>query len=128
MMSRTWIIFTFFICQFTAFGQLKKSYYGKYEGTIPSYEIGTGTADKIEVSEVKINIQLTSKELLMDIGTSTFKGTWKLLFEAKAYFVIEGKMDDQSAPERIIIYKKGKKISREGLRPQPDGMLKKVKQ
>jgi hypothetical protein len=36
-------------------------------------------------------------------------------------------MDNSSATERVLIYKKGKKIVREGIRPQPDVMLKKKK-
>lgn len=118
------LFFSFFL-QSIAFGQLKKSLYGKYTGNIPAYEINTGT-ENIAVSKAPISIQLTSKTLALQIGNQSFTGTWKLLFEAKGYYVIEGEIDNQAATERIIIYKKGKKISREGLRPQPDAMLKKV--
>jgi len=36
-------------------------------------------------------------------------------------------MDGQLAGERIVVYKKGKKISRDGLYPQPNAFLYKRK-
>lgn len=111
---------------FPAAAQLKKSYYGTYQGNIPGYEINTGV-EKFKVAAAPIEIQVSATGLQVKIGNQEMKGTWSLLLEAKPYFVLVGKMENQVAQERIIVYKKGRKISREGIRPQPDAMLEKVK-
>jgi len=108
-------------------GQVKKSYFGKYVGTIAGYEMSAGASERIQIGISAIEIQLSGKEIVVVIGTKTNKGTWTLVSENKTNFVIEGKMDQSSATERILIYKKGKKIVREGIRPQPDVMLRKKK-
>jgi hypothetical protein len=105
--------------------QVKKSYFGKYVGTIAAYEMSAGASERIQIGTSAIEIQLSDKEIVVVIGMKTNKGTWTLVSENKTNFVIEGKMDNSSATERILIYKKGKKIVREGIRPQPDVMLKK---
>jgi len=108
------------------FGQLKKTYLGKYEGTIPAYEINTGS-ERIEVEAAAIEIRLEAAKIAMHIGDGRATGTYTVLFDTRAYFVLEAKMDGHPAPERIIVYRKGKKISREGIRPQPDALLEKQK-
>ena len=45
--------------------------------------------------------------------------------KAKTYFLVDAKIDDQLATERLIIYKRGRKISRDGMYPQPVTELKK---
>ncbi len=120
------LFFGLALFQFTVSAQLKKSYYGKYTGSIPAYEINTGM-EKINVAATQIEIQLSAKEMVLKIGNQEMKGSWEILFEGNGYFVLNGKIENQAAPERIIVYKKGKKISREGIRPQPDAMLVKVK-
>lgn len=120
------IAFALLLLQASAFGQMKKSYQGKYAGQIPGYEINTGM-EKIRVAKTDIEIRILPSELFIVIGGQEMKGTWTLLFEARAYYVLTGNMENQSVEERIIVYKKGKKISREGIRPQPDAMLEKKK-
>jgi hypothetical protein len=107
--------------------QVKKSYFGKYVGTIAAYEMSAGASERIQIGTSAIEIQLSAKEIVVVIGTKTNKGIWTLVSENKTNFVIEGKMDNSSATEKILIYKKGKKIVREGIRPQPDVMLKKAR-
>lgn len=107
--------------------QVKKSYFGKYVGTIAAYEMSAGASERIQIGIAAIEIQLSAKEIVVVIGTKTNKGTWTLVSENKTNFVIEGKMDNSSATEKILIYKKGKKIVREGIRPQPNVMLKKTR-
>lgn len=107
--------------------QVKKSYLGKYVGTIAAYEMSVGASERIQIGTSAIEIQLSATEIVIVIGTKTNKGIWTLFSENKTNFVIEGKMDNTAAKERILIYKKGKKIVREGIRPQPDVMLKKVR-
>lgn len=120
------IFFGVLFFQLTASAQLKKSYYGKYVGNIPAYEINTGM-EKIRIAPAEIEVRLSAGELALRIGTQEWKGSWEVLFEAGSYFVLNCKLENQLAPERIIVYKKGRKISREGIRPQPDAMLVKSK-
>lgn len=127
-MHRFLFSITLCVCmQFQASAQLKKSFFGKYSGTIGAYEMSLGKNDRIQVESSPVEIQLSPKEIVFIIGAKTYTGTWSLIQENKTTFVIEGKMDNLAVKERILIYKKGKKIVREGILPQPDVMLKKVK-
>lgn len=75
------------------------------------------------VSETPIKIEIRDQQLFMTIGKTSYKGTYKLLFETSDYFLIEAKMEGQEIAERVMVYKKGKKISRDGLYPQPNAIL-----
>lgn len=125
-MNRFLILTFFLVVELGASAQIKKSYFGTYVGKIGSYEINTGM-ERIEVAESEINIEFNATKLSLKIGNSVVQGTWKLILETKTYFLIEGKMEQQAAPEKILIYKKRKKLFREGIRPQPDVMLTKQK-
>lgn len=118
-------IFLVFI-QWEVAAQVKKSHFGTYTGKIGSYEINTGM-ERVEVTEADISIELGATSLTLKIGNSAINGTWKLILETKTYYLIEAKMEKQAAPEKILIYKKRKKLFREGIRPQPDVMLTKQK-
>lgn len=122
----------FFILVFTvplmAYGQkkieLKKRFLGKYKGEIPSYNIDTG--EKImKVSSSAIYLALNKKDLTLTIGNNELHGTYSVMFKAKTYFLVDAKIDGQLATERLIIYKRGRKISRDGMYPQPVTELKK---
>ncbi len=101
---------------------IKRKYYGTYEGQINGYKFDAG--DKlVEVEPVAIRIEINSGYLTMQIGKLLTKGTFQVLFEADDYYVLDAKMEDQFVGERIVVYKKGKKISRDGLYPQPSTLL-----
>ena len=111
-----------------AYGQnkieLKKRFLGKYKGEIPSYNIDTG--EKImKVSSSAIYLALNKKDLTLTIGNNELHGTYSVMFKAKTYFLVDAKIDGQLATERLIIYKRGRKISRDGMYPQPVTELKK---
>ena len=122
----------FFILVFTvplmAYGQkkieLKKRFLGKYKGEIPSYNIDTGEKIK-KVSSSAIYLALNKKDLTLTIGNNELHGTYSVMFKAKTYFLVDAKIDGQLATERLIIYKRGRKISRDGMYPQPVSELKK---
>ena len=59
----------------------------------------------------------------IQIGKLTTHGDFEVLFEADDYYVLDATMENQSVGERIVVYKKGKKISRDGLYPQPSALL-----
>ena len=50
-----------------------------------------------------------------------------VMFEAQKYFLLDVKIEGQLATERIMVYKRGKKLSRDGMYPQPVTELRKKK-
>ncbi len=101
---------------------IKRKYYGTYEGQINGYKFDAG--DKlVEVNPIPIQIQINVGYLTIQIGKLTTHGDFEVLFEADDYYVLDATMENQSVGERIVVYKKGKKISRDGLYPQPSALL-----
>lgn len=120
------LVFLPWLMAFQCTAQLKKAYLGQYTGEIGSYEISTGQ-ELFTVQPVAIRAHLDRDSLHLQIGDRHFTGTYEILLETQTYLLLEALLANQIAPERIIVYKKGKKISREGIKPQPDAILKKVK-
>lgn len=106
--------------------ELKKKFYGVYEGQISNFELDGGK-DVISVDSVSIRIAISEKNVKITVGKQMNKGSHSVLFEGDDYFVLDCRMEGQLAGERIVVYKRGKKISREGLYPQPNAFLFKVK-
>lgn len=102
--------------------KLKRKFYGTYEGQITAYKFDAG--DKlVEVNEVPIQIEINSGYLTIKIGRLITNGTFEILFEADEYYVLDATMENQYVGERIVVYKRGRKISRDGLYPQPSTLL-----
>lgn len=106
--------------------ELKKKFQGTYEGAIPAYQLDSGK-EIVDVDLTPIQIQITDKNVFLQIGKNKLSGTYTIMFEAKTYFLLDCRIDNQLAGERIVVYKKGKKISRDGLFPQPSVQLEKTK-
>ncbi len=104
--------------------KLKKKYLGKYKGTIPAYKMDIGD-EIVEVGASAIYIDLTDKKIKLTIGNNTLNGTYEVMFKAKLYYLVDATIEGQLATERIIVYKRGRKISRDGMYPQPVTELKK---
>jgi hypothetical protein len=105
---------------------LKKKFYGSYEGEIPAYKMDVGT-DNVDVAAVGIKIKLDGDSVHITVGQNALHGVYHVLFEGKNYFVLDCRMDGQLAGERIVVYNRGKRISRDGLYPQPSSFLERVK-
>jgi hypothetical protein len=124
------VLFLFLILGNFCFSQsklsLKKKYYGSYKGEIPSYSFNTNDTI-IDVSATLINIKISAKEIVFEIGKNAFVGSYNVLFEANNYFLLDCIIPNQLATERVMVFKKGKKISRDGLYPQPMAFLYKTK-
>ncbi len=103
---------------------LKKKYFGTYKGTIPAYKMDTGE-EVVNVSSSAIYIEIKKDDITLAIGNNTLHGTYKVLFMAKTYYLLDVNIDGQLASERILVYKRGKKLSRDGMYPQPVAELKK---
>ena len=105
---------------------LKKKYLGKYKGEIAGYNIDTG--EKImRVNSSPIYVELNKKDILITIGSNILKGTYEVMFKAQTYYLVDAKIEGQLATERIIVYKRGRKIARDGMYPQPVTEMKKYK-
>ncbi len=97
---------------------LKRKYYGKYKGTIAPYTYKE--ANKlIDVAETSIYVDLFKDEIKIKIGSHEMHGTYTVMFEADQYYLVDAQMEGILPTERIIVYKKGKHIGRDGLYPQP---------
>lgn len=124
--NRFFLLLVFIAFHCFANAQLKKSTFGTYSGEIAGYELNTGF-NQIPVESVAISIVLAANSVEINTGKLTQTGTYTILFDTKSYYLLEVKLENQLAPERLMVYKKAKKIVREGIRPQPDAVLVKQK-
>ncbi len=106
--------------------QLKKKYRGYYEGVIPEYSIQSN-GELHFVSSTTISITIGEDFVQVRVGDNEMMGTYEVMFKAEKYFLLDVDIEGQLANERIMVYKKGKKLSRDGMFPQPVSTLKKVK-
>lgn len=113
-----------------SFGQeeveLKRKYRGSYDGMIPEYRVQSGD-ELLFVNETPITIFIGESQVQVTIGANELFGTYEVMFEAQKYYLLDVKIDGQLATERIMVYKRGKKLSRDGLFPQPVTSLEKSK-
>ncbi len=105
---------------------LKKKFTGSYKGEISSFKMDTGE-DLVDVARVPITIEIKLDEVVFKIGSHELTGSYEVMFEADKYYLLDCKIPGRLAGERVVVYKRGKKISRDGLYPQPSAMLYKVK-
>ena len=120
------ILILLFFCCGISYSQtdlkLKKRNFGVYTGAIPTYKFDSGE-DLITVDETKLTLELQKDFVELQIGNEKMRGSYYILFEGSAYFVLEAKMEGQDVPERIVVYKKDRKLVREGIYPQPNAVL-----
>ncbi|MDP4866867.1 MAG: hypothetical protein NWQ47_01160 [Crocinitomicaceae bacterium] len=106
--------------------ELKKKFFGTYAGEISSFKLDTGE-DLVDVDKTVIKINIEQDSIQFNIGRNELASSYTVLFEAAKYYVLDCKVNGRLAGERIVVYKKGKKISRDGLFPQPNALLYLVK-
>ena len=127
---RALLIILFTLCTINSFAQkeinLKRKYFGNYKGQIASYKLDTSN-EIIDVGSTAIYVELNKDDVIITIGTRELRGFYEVMFEAKKYYLIEAELQGQVAPERIMVYKRGKHIARDGMYPQPVTELKKFK-
>lgn len=123
-MTTKLLLFILFISSYSVpFAQLKKAAYGIYEGKIESYAIGELNED-VEIDATNIEIHLFKDYIFLFLGDQKYVGNWKVLLETKVYYLVEAQTNSE-APERLMVYKKERKILREGISPQPNAVLMK---
>lgn len=127
---RSFVVFILILAPVMAFSQkeikLKKRYFGKYKGTVSSYKIDTGN-EVLTVSESAIYVTIAKDQISVTVGKNKMYGNYTVMFEAKKYYLLDANIDGQLATERIMVYKRGRKIARDGMYPQPVTELKKFK-
>ena len=104
---------------------LKRKYRGYYEGVVPGYRMQSGD-ELLFVSRTTISIDIEEEKLEVKIGENSLVGTYDVMFEADRYFLLDVNIEGQLANERIMVYKRGKKLSRDGMFPQPISSLEKL--
>lgn len=116
-----------FVLPLSAFSQkeikLKKKYFGKYKGVIPAYKMNANN-EIVEVGETMIYIDIFKEQIMVKVGNNVRYGTYEVMFMADKYFLLDATIEGQLATERIMVYKRGKKIARDGMFPQPVTELK----
>lgn len=105
---------------------LKRKYQGNYVGTIPAYKVES-SQHIMNVSASDISILIGKEQVQVTVGGNTLYGTYEVMFEAKKYYLLDVTIEGQLATERIMVYKAGKRLSRDGMYPQPVTELKKQK-
>lgn len=106
--------------------ELKGKFYGNYKGVVSSYEIDTGS-ELLKVSESAIYITIAKDEISVTVGKNKMYGKYIVMFEAEDYYLLDAIINGQAATERIMVYKRGRKIARDGMYPQPVTELKKYR-
>lgn len=106
--------------------KLKKKYYGNYEGIIPGYRVMSDD-ELLFVNESSIAISIDEDSISVNIGNNEMVGTYTVMFQAEKYYLLDVDIEDQLANERIMVYKKGKELTRDGMFPQPLSRLDKIK-
>ena len=101
---------------------LKSKFFGTYKGDIASFQMDSGK-ELVDVDSSMISITIADSTVEIAVGKNQLKGKYTVMFEAKTYYLLDCKIEGQLAGERIVVYKKGKKISRDGLYAQPSATL-----
>jgi hypothetical protein len=103
--------------------KVKKKYLKSYEGVIPTYVINIGE-EVVEVREEKIQISLTKDSLYIQVGKVISSGNYNASKEEKNQYTITGTMETTGIPVLLYVNTKSKEITRKGVFPQPDVVLK----
>lgn len=120
------LLMLFLFVAITGSGQtLRKKFLGVYEGSIPAYTLDLGS-DVVPVEAATIRIELAAKTIVQTIGSTIKTGTWRVVSESKEGYVIAFRLEGQLIEEQLTLIRKGKKILRKGVYPQPDTSLFKL--
>ncbi len=121
MANKLTLFFLFISLTFFSFTQMKRACFGIYKGEIEGYNMGKSN-ELIQIDPTSIEVQFLKDHFFMFLGDQKYEGTWKVLLETKAYYLVEATID-REAPERLMVYKKERKVLREGISPQPNAIL-----
>ncbi|HLW30405.1 MAG TPA: hypothetical protein VKX29_06080 [Brumimicrobium sp.] len=95
-----------------------KKYLGNYHGTQDAYEIRM-EGDPIEVPSAKYELVLDYGKLWMSSPKQKMEGVYKVKAETKMYYTFVVKLEN-GVVEEWQLWKKGKKLIRKSIAPQPE--------
>ena len=127
-MSKYILLFLFIVPMLASAQQskLKRRYLGDYSGTISGYEIVSGE-EIFSVSSSEIQITIEKTQVKVTVEGNVVSGAYAIKFEADKYYLLAITVEGQLITELVKVYKHGKRLSREGIYPQPDVELNKEK-
>lgn len=106
--------------------KIKRKFFGNYSGVLPPYKFDSGK-ELIHVDSTSIQVRIADSTVELSIGKNQLKGTYNVMFESNDYYFLNCTIEGQVAGERMLLYKKGKKICRLGINPQPNAILHRYK-
>lgn len=121
----------FFIClvvtsYLSAQKPLKKKFRGEYEGEIAAYKVNTG-GQFIDVLSTPILLTIQKKDLIFKVGRNEMTVPYTWIKKDKKTIQIAFLRSVDETKEVLILTKKTKYIIREGIYPQPNCLLKKIR-
>ena len=123
MFNKLVLFIFFFSFSLVSLSQMKRACFGVYKGKIEAYSLGKSN-ELVSIESTPLEVQILKDQVFIFIGDQKYEGTWKVLLETQVYYLVEATTNSK-APERLMVYKKERKILREGISPQPNAILKK---
>ena len=96
---------------------IPKSLIGNYSGTQEAYEIKINNK-LVEVPAVQLTVKLGYNELLLSSPNKIMKARYEVSAPTKKYYALKVYFEDGSI-ENWQLYRRGKKILRDGVHPRP---------
>ena len=96
---------------------IPKRLIGNYTGTQDAYEINISN-DLVNVPAVELTVKLSYNELILSSPNKVLKARYEVKSPTKKYYALKVYFEDGSI-ENWQLYRRGKKILRDGLHPRP---------
>lgn len=96
---------------------LPKRLISNYSGTQEAYEINVND-NPVNVPAVQLTVKLSYNELILSSPSKVLKARYEISSPTKKYYALKVYFEDGSI-ENWQLYRKGKKILRDGLHPRP---------
>ena len=101
---------------------LKRKYRGTYEGEIPAYNVIIGTKE-VSVQSQTIELSIFKDSVFLVIGKYYYANTYKLQKNTNN-LELRFEREGSGIEEVLILDPQTKSLTRKGLFPQPDAILK----
>lgn len=125
-MNKLLLVLTCLSVSFVSVSQtarLKKKYLKTYSGQIPAYSINTGN-ELLEVKAETIELALTKDSMYVTVGKIVYSGTYTATKEIKNEYELIGAMEQSGIKEVFQFSAKTGELTRKGIFPQPNAILK----
>ena len=101
---------------------LKRKYRGTYEGEIPAYNVIIGTKE-VSVQSQTIELSIFKDSVFLVIGKYNYANTYKIQKNTNN-LELRFEREGSGIEEVLILDPQTKSLTRKGLFPQPDAILK----